>query len=100
MINEEFKKNIEKYLNQAQTKLIENLMQMKTTIDYKELLIKYIEHIGQMEGVDYINYIKPFKGPTLMTSSVPFSIEEKTELELLSKAYDKYKYEENDEKDN
>lgn len=69
-------------------------------INYKELLIKYIEHIGQMEGVDYIDRIGPLKDARLRTSSVPFSIGEKTELEILSRSYDKYKYEENDEKDN
>lgn len=69
-------------------------------INYKELLIKYIEHIGQREGVDYIDCIEPLKDATLRTSSVPFTIKEKTELEILSKAYDKYKYEETDEKDN
>ena len=69
-------------------------------IDYKELLIKYIEHVGQLEGVTYIDHINTKENSTLSISSVPFTAEEKSELEILSYSYDKYKYEENDEKDN
>lgn len=31
---------------------------MPTPIDYRELLIKYIEYIGEMEGTDYLGYEK------------------------------------------
>ena len=42
-------------------------------IDYKELLIKYIEHVGQLEGVTYIDHINTKENSTLSISSVPFT---------------------------
>lgn len=49
-------------------------------IDYKELLIKYIGHIVDHEGTDYIDEYK-FDGPGC---AVQFSEEEKAELKQLA----------------
>jgi len=51
-------------------------------IDYKELLLKYIAHIGLMEGVTYINFDKP---PFHEGRPKYFSEEEWNELKKLDK---------------
>ncbi len=51
-------------------------------MDYRELLKKYISHIGWQEGIDYL-------GHNYCSVNDPFSDEEFKELKLLSEEVDK-----------
>jgi hypothetical protein len=48
-------------------------------MDYRELLVKYMAHIGEQEGIYFLGYLG--KG---------FSEEEKAELQKLSKEADEW----------
>jgi hypothetical protein len=48
---------------------------MEDTIDYKQLLRKYIEHVGQTEGTTFISKVN-------WCSDITFNDEEVAELEL------------------
>jgi hypothetical protein len=61
--------------------------QKQANMDYKDLLIKYIAHIIDNEGIDYTD--RNINGPV---SSVTISDQEQAELEALAKeAREKYK---------
>lgn len=54
------------------------------SIDYRELLMKYIEHVGECEGITFI------RGGRLQSSAVPFTDAEVEEMEKLDQESKKY----------
>lgn len=54
------------------------------TVDYRQLLVKYIQHVGECEGTDFITHIDGWRP----TDAVRFSDDEKAALREAADAYD------------
>jgi hypothetical protein len=48
-------------------------------INYKTLLLKYMEHVGDCEGTDFVDWLNSYR------SAVLFSADEQAALENISK---------------
>jgi hypothetical protein len=57
-------------------------------IDYRALLLKYIQHVGDCEGVDFISHVMPVGDGSYQTDwggDTVFTAEEYAELQKLGR---------------